>query len=636
MNRGRFNLKLKLNVYILSAATLIYCLTLGYISYRMHQITYDNSVAIVKGSTREYRNKISEELNVIMESARTMRNVFSFHQKYDPVQRDAFFDNILRSNLEKNPDFLSVGLYWEIKTIDESYDKKNGRIRNICYRQNNELKFQKDTVDLTNDELKGTYYKIRNSNTETILDPYYEVMTKALVGKLITSVFVPIQNASGKFEGLVGIDISLSQMNKLVSGIKPFEKAVSYMIGGNRMIIAHTDQSLTGKDFFNSLASDSAIFKSAFEQLKKDVSHSFTYKNTLTKEEYFVSFEPISIGKTPTNLIIGVEVPTGEILKESNKVMKNTIFAGILGLILLYIIIYLIAGRISAPIVEGVEFAKNISTGNLNASLSIQQNDEIGDLAESLSLMSAKLTTIMSEIIQSSDTIAQSSLELMNSSVKLSEGANHQAASSEEISSSMEQMLVRIQQNTKNAQETESIALKAALGIQDGNKSTQNLIQSMNKIAQKISIVGEIAKQTNLLAINAAIEASRSGMQGKGFAVVAAEIKKLAERSQLAAKEINELSNQGLLQARETEEKLLSIIPNIEYTSNLVKQISAASLEQKNGSEAINKEIQLLNMVIQQNAESSFQLSVNSKDISRQTENLKNLMAYFSIEKKDS
>src|SRR5665648_578611 len=590
MSRRRFKIKLKLYVYILSSATIIYCIAIGYISYKLQKIAYTDSIEIVKGSTREYRNKISDELNVMMESARTMRNVFTTHKKYDPAQRDAFFENILISNVEKNPNYLSVGLYWEIKALNESYNKKNGRIRNICYRANDQIKMQTEIVDTTNAEIKGIYYMLRDLNKEMIWDPYYDAVTKGLEGTLMTSLFVPIQNDAGKFEGLVGIDISLEHMNNLISGIKPFEESISYIVGGNRMLVAHTDQTLTGKDFLGTSGIDSTVFKIGLEQVKDNSSSSFTYTNAQNEEEYFVSFEPILINDDPTNWIIGVEVPTRIILKESREVLRNAIMVGVLGLILLYIIIYFIAVKISDPIIKGVEFAKSISIGNLNAQLAIQRNDEIGDLAESLSLMAARLKTILSQIIQSSGTIAESSMELLHSSVKLADGASNQAASSEEISTSMGKMVSRIQQNTRDAKETEKMAIKAA------------------------------------------IEASRFGIQGKGFAVVAAEIKKLAERSQLAAKEINELSAHGLLQARETENMLLQIIHDIEYPATLVKQIAASSVEQKASSEEINRGIQQLNIVTQQNAGSSFELSQNSKNISKQVENLKELITYFKIE----
>ena len=631
MGQRRFKLKQKLNLYILIPATIIYCITIGYISYQLKSITYTESIEIVKTSTRENRNKISEKLNVMMESARTMRNVFITHEKYEPAQRDAFFENILLSNLEKNPEFLSIGLYWEIRALDKNYKKKNGRIRNVVYRANNKIMTQKAVVDTTNAEVKGKYYEARESNKEMILDPYQDVVTKELAGVLMSALLVPIQSHTGQFDGMVGIDISLEQMNQMISGIKPFDESVSYILGGNRMIVTHTDQTLTGMNFFKTLAGDSLIFETGFKQLKINLSSSFTYTDLHNKEKYFVSFEPIMIGDNPSDWVIGVEVPTRVILKEANRVFLTAILAGILGLFLLYVIIYFIAVRISDPIVQGVDFAKKISAGDLKAKLLIEQNDEIGDLANSLSMMASKLTTIISEIVESSDIIADRSIELLDSSVKLSDGANNQAASAEEISTTMEQMLIRIQQNTRSAQETEKIALKAATGIQEGNEATKNLILSMNNIVQKISIVGEIAKQTNLLAINAAIEASRYGIQGKGFAVVAAEVKKLAEKSQLAAKEINELSTHGLVQAKETGEKLLEIIPDIEQTARLVKQIAASSVEQKLSSEEINNGIKQLNKVTQQNAESSFGLSINSKDMSKQAANLKKLISYFRI-----
>ena len=632
MSRGRFNLKLKLNVYILSAATLIYCLTIGYISYRLKEITYRNSVEIVKGSTREYQNKISAELNVMMESARTMKNAFEGYPKMKPENRDVFYDHLLTSNFAKHPEYLSVGVYWELKALDKTYKKKNGRFWNGFFREGDKIGNEKAIEDTTNQELTSTYYQVRRMNKETIVNPYYDQTTKEMKGILMTSLLTPIQDETGQFVGMIGIDVSLSHMNQLIASIKPYEEAVSYIISENQIIVAHTNTQLTGKNFISSLAADSSVFKTEVFGHKLDLNKTFNYINPTNGEEYFVSFEPIMIGNKDTNWIIGIEVPTKVILSEANKVLTRTIIAGLLGLFLLYVIIYFIAAKISDPIVKGVEFAKSISAGNLNTQLAIEQNDEIGDLAESLSIMAARLTKIISEVVQSSDAIADSSMDMLNSSVKLADGANNQAASSEEISTSMEQVLSRIQQNTQNAQETEKIALQAAKGIQIGNESTKALIQSMNNIAQKISIVGEIAKQTNLLAINAAIEASRYGIQGKGFAVVAAEIKKLAERSQLAAKEINELSSHGLFQAKETGNILLEIIPDIEHTAVLVKQIAASSLEQKISSEEINAGIQQLNRVTQQNAGASFEVSVNSKNISKQAENLKNLIAYFKIE----
>ena len=631
MKQRRFKLKRKLNLYILIPATIIYCLAIGYISFQLKEITYSESIEIVKTTTRENRNKISEHLNVIMESARTLRNIFSTHKKYELAQRDAFFENILLSSLEKNPDFLSVGLYWEMKTIDPKYNKKNGRRRSIYFRASNEIKLQKEIVDTTNTALKGIYYTARSLNREMLWDPYYDVVTKELAGTLMTALFVPVQDPSGHFEGLVGIDITLAEINKLISGVKPFEESTTYILGGNRIIVAHTDQSLTGKNFLGTLFADSTKFKDGFKQIANHSSASFTYINSKNKEEYFVSFEPIMIGNNPSNWIVGIEVPTRIILKDAKNVLITAIISGLFGLILLYVIIYFIASRLSDPIVQGVDFAKKIAAGDLSAKLLIKQDDEIGDLANSLSGMASKLTTIMSEIIHSSEIITDRSIELMDSSVKLSNGANNQAAATEEISSTMEQMLIRIQKNTRSAQETEKIALKAAMGIQEGNEATKNLILSMNNIVQKISIVGEIAKQTNLLAINAAIEASRYGIQGKGFAVVAAEVKKLAEKSQLAAKEINELSTLGLIQARETGEKLLEIIPDIEQTAMLVKEIAASSMDQKLSSEEINNGIKQLNKVTQQNAESSFGLSINSKEMSKQAANLKKLISYFRI-----
>jgi len=215
---------------------------------------------------------------------------------------------------------------------------------------------------------------------------------------------------------------------------------------------------------------------------------------------------------------------------------------------------------------------------------------------------------------------------------ELSEGSSSQAASSEEISASMEEMVSNIHQNSQNANETKNIALKAVDGIREGNEFTQSLSLSINDIAQKITIIGEIAHQTNILALNAAVEAARAGEHGKGFAVVADEVRKLALRSQQAARQIDEWSINGVKLAAKTKQKLTDIIPDIEKTAVLVQEIATASLEQRVGADQVSLAINQLNLITQQNAASSSSFSENSEALAKQAEILKDLIAYFRVE----
>ncbi|UII25409.1 methyl-accepting chemotaxis protein [Fulvivirga maritima] len=227
--------------------------------------------------------------------------------------------------------------------------------------------------------------------------------------------------------------------------------------------------------------------------------------------------------------------------------------------------------------------------------------------------------------------INKASVELSSAAGQLSEGASMQASSVEEVSSSMEEMTSNIMQNTDNARETEKIAKKSNEQVAQSNDAVIETVDSMNLIVKKNSIIGEIARQTNLLALNAAVEAARAGEHGKGFAVVAAEIRKLAERSQNAAKEIDEISNSSEKIARTAGEMLSKLVPEIEKTTNLVAEISSASMEQNEGANQINVAIQQLNSVVQQNAASAEQLASNSEELNNQSDTLREAIAFFNL-----
>ena len=186
----------------------------------------------------------------------------------------------------------------------------------------------------------------------------------------------------------------------------------------------------------------------------------------------------------------------------------------------------------------------------------------------------------------------------------------------------MEEMVSNIKQNADNAQQTDKIANKSARDAQESGKSVLEAVAAMKEIANKISIIEEIARQTNLLALNAAIEAARAGEHGKGFAVVAAEVRKLAERSQKAAGEINQLSGTTLRVSEKSGEMLDKLVPDIQRTAELVQEITAASKEQDTGAEQINKALQQLEQVIQQNASAAEEMASTTEELTGQSEQL--------------
>jgi methyl-accepting chemotaxis protein len=318
-------------------------------------------------------------------------------------------------------------------------------------------------------------------------------------------------------------------------------------------------------------------------------------------------------------------------IQQANNTRWGVIIFSIIASIIAIIMAVVITKGIVNPMKKGVKFAEKISNGDLTATIDIEQNDEIGQLATALSIMVSKLKEVVLNVKGGADNIAAASQQMSSGSQEISQGASEQASSAEEVASSMEEMASNIQQNTDNSQQTEKIALQSVEGVNSGNESANISMVSMKEIAEKISIINDIAFQTNILALNAAVEAARAGEHGRGFAVVAAEVRKLAERSKIAADEIGILSKKGVDVSVEAGQKLSAIVPEIEKTSKLVQEITASSLEQNAGAEQINSALQQLNQVTQQNAASAEEMATSSEELSSQADQLKETISFFDV-----
>lgn len=331
---------------------------------------------------------------------------------------------------------------------------------------------------------------------------------------------------------------------------------------------------------------------------------------------------------------IGLDQIT-EMTETTNKIIIDSRATSIVILFIILIVglllSYVISTSITRSIHLGLKLAENISNGVLHRQREVSRKDEIGQLMTALNRMNNQLKFIVEEITVGISNIAVASQKMNKNANQLSESATDQAATTEEISSSIEELHANFLQNADNANETEKIALAAVGGVRDGNKASEYASQSLNEIIEKVGFIGDLAFQTNILALNAAVEAARAGDHGRGFAVVAAEVKKLADSSKNAAELINKVSRETVVASDEAGKKLNLLVPEIEKTAQLIQGIKLASSEQEVGINQINNAIQQLNNIAQQNAYSSENMATSANDLAALAEKLRKTISFFKF-----
>ena len=271
--------------------------------------------------------------------------------------------------------------------------------------------------------------------------------------------------------------------------------------------------------------------------------------------------------------------------------------------------------------------AAGIAGGDLQ--VRVTPRSEADALGNALKTMIERLSEIIGEVRSGASALTAASTQVSASAQSLAQGTSEQASAVEETTSNLEEMSASITQNAENSNQMESMAVKGTKDAEESADTVKQSVEAMTRIAEKISIIEEIAYQTNLLALNAAIEAARAGDHGRGFAVVATEVRKLAERSQTAAKDISGLAKSTVDVAQRSGRLLIELVPTIRKTADLVRDVAAASSEQSTGVTQINRAMTQVDQVTQRTASASEELASTAEEMASQSEALLQTISFF-------
>ncbi len=454
-----------------------------------------------------------------------------------------------------------------------------------------------------------------------------------LLGEPILVIAVPIYNEVGDVGGIIAGVFYLRTLTETINNIQFLDDGYAWMTDNLGVVIAHKNKdfvfklNITKADTAN--MPDLATYSS---EILKSTEGQFLIDTPEGKE--YLLHKKIS-ESTGWNLYLSIQ--NSSITANTQSLLRNIIFLFFLIISLFYFIIRFLSKRfITNDLNKLSAYVIDVSEGNLYTKpINEKHVNEIKRISTALNKMIIKIVEIVSHTQNMSNNIKSESARMNASADSIMASSNEQAASADEISAAMEEMTLSIIQTTENTKKTEQLSNQISIKSEQISKVSDEGQKATLQIIKKISVVNDIAKKTDLLAINAAIEAARAGEAGKGFSVVASEIRKLAEKSQQAAQEINDLSSSSKELINKSAELINEIIPEIAENVVLIRQILHATMEQDTGAELVSNSIIQLAQITNSNASEADKLSLQAESLAHFAEKLSELIHYFKLENKD-
>jgi methyl-accepting chemotaxis protein len=608
-----------------------------------------NSIAVQSGE------KIRNWLGEYMDMSRTLAQIMESYNDIPITERRGYFDVMLKRLMLANPELVGVWSDWAPNALDGMDDQyantpgtnESGRYIPVWSNGDRGLFVE----PLAGYDTSAFYTLPMQTGNEIVLDPYiYPLAQKNL---LITSLCIPIKD-QGPVVGVAGVGIELSKIQTLVEATKPFGDGHAYLFSSGGIVAAHPDPSRLGKNMRDSETDTFGSFLDTMVQaVTKGTGTSFSYQpvQSDTVIQYYAA--PFTIGSFPQPWTLVVGVSRSTIMAPVYRMLRISLVIGLLIILLMSVGVIVTARSISHPIAYTMTILKDIAEGDLTKEITLQSHDELGDLARYLNFTVDRIKRLVQSIRKEAHLLAQTGSDLASNMTETAASINEitahihsiqgqtnrqrasvkgtnaimeqvvdhidringqiqkQSDSVNQSSSAVEQMLANIQSVTQTLVKNKENVTKLAQASEVGRNGLQEVSVDIQEIDRESAglleingVMENIASQTNLLSMNAAIEAAHAGEAGKGFAVVADEIRKLAESSSEQSKTISTVLNK----IKESIDKITlstnRVLLNFEAISDGVKivtdqetMVRNAMEEQGIGSKSILESIERLNEI---------------------------------------